>query len=96
MLSYTDGAYAFRSACKQQVTNFQRYKAADIRNNIIHMKQHLRRTAFLDFLPINRQIKMQLLNISKTFYRNKSTDCRRTIESFTELPWSASFSETAL
>ena len=59
------------------------------------MKQHLRRTAFLDFLPINRQIKMQLLNISKTFYRNKSTDCRRTIESFTEFPWSASFSETA-
>ena len=61
MLSYLYRAYACGSSRKQQVAYFQRHKAADVCNNLIHFEKHIRGIAMLHFLAVYFQTEIKLL-----------------------------------
>jgi len=96
MLSYLYRTYACGSSRKQQVAYFQRHKAADVCNDLIHFEKHIRRTPFLHFFTVNQQIEVQMPDILVTVYRNKISDSRRRIEAFAKFPRISLFTEFSL
>ena len=56
-LSDTNRTYTDRSPSKEQVTDFQRYKLADISDNIIYLEKHICCTATLYFFTVDQQIE---------------------------------------
>ena len=77
VLSYTDRPYTDRSACKQQITDFQGNKLTDIRYDIVYFEKHVRRTSILHFFTVNQQIEVQILNILISVYGDKFSDSGR-------------------
>lgn len=61
MLPDTDRCYTGRRTCKQQVTNLQGHKTADIGYYIVYLEKHIRRIATLHFAAIDVEMKIQLL-----------------------------------
>ena len=61
MLADADGTYSHRGTREQQVTDFQGHEAADISNDFIYLKKHIRCMTALHLLIINRQMEVQIL-----------------------------------
>ena len=81
MLSYLYRAYACGSSRKQQVAYFQRHKAADVCNNLIHFEKHIRRIPTLHFFTVYIEMEIQLLQVTTgLFQRNERADSRRVVK----------------
>src|SRR3712207_1974924 len=96
MLTYTDRAYSRGSTRKQQVTDFQRYKMADISNQVIDFEKHIRRASALYLLPVYGQVKIQRSDIPITRHRHKRPDSRRRIEPLAKFPRMPRFTKLTL
>lgn len=72
---------------EQLVTDFQGHEAADISNDFIYLKKHIRCMTALHLLIINRQMEVQILYIAAhLFQRDKGADSCRIVETFAKLP----------
>ena len=97
MLPDSDGPHTGRCARKEQISHLQCHETADVCDEVIHPVQHVSRMSLLHGAAVNVQMKIQLLHITANLLQgHKTSNSRRTIETFGEFPRQASGTETAL
>ena len=82
MVVYLHRSATSRATRIEQVTSFQREILTDVRDNFVHLVEHVTGTTFLHIFSVQVEMEMNSLYISKFLYIYPFTDNGRTIESF--------------
>ncbi len=90
------GAYAYWSACIEQVARLQREILGDVAHQFVNLVEHIARAAFLHRLSVDVKMEVQCLHIEEfLLFYPVANDCRA-IETLTDFPGQSLFSGFAL
>lgn len=91
MVVNADRSATGRTACIKQVARLQREVLTDIRDNLVHLVEHIAGATFLYSLAIDVEMEMNGLYVAKLLHIHPCTYRRRTIEALGKFPcWPAS------
>lgn len=96
MVVNADRSAAGRTACIKQVARLQREVLTDIRDNLVHLVEHIAGATFLYCLAIDVEMEMNGLYVAKLLHIHPCTYRRRTIEALGKFPWLASLTQPLL
>ena len=80
----------------EQVSRLQREVLTDVRDNLIHLVEHIARTAFLHILTIDVEMEMDGLDVAELLDIYPFADGGRSVKSLGKFPWLSSFSQFLL
>ena len=69
------GAYAYWSACIEQVARLQREILGDVAHQFVNLVEHIARTAFLHRLSVDVQMEVQRLDVEELLLCSHSLIC---------------------
>ena len=96
MLAYLQGTYTHGSARKDEVARLEHEELAHIAHQLVYTKKHIYGMATLHGVPVNIEIEMNVLYMSKALYRDEVAQDSRAVEALAEFPWQSLTAETLL
>ena len=90
------GTAARWTAGIEQVAYAEREISADIRDNLIHLVEHIARIALLNRSSIDVKMKAKVLNGLYLIQRNERPECGCTVKSLAKIPWKALLPQSTL
>lgn len=82
MVIYLNRSATRRATRIEQVTRLQREILTDVRDNFVHLVEHVTGTTFLHIFSVQVEMEMNSLYVSEFLYIYPFTDNGRTVESF--------------
>ena len=96
MLSYLQGAYAYRGAGEDKVSCLEHEELAHVAHQFVHPEEHVHGMSALYCVSVYVEMEMYVLHVRKALHGYEVAQHGRSVKSLAEFPWQPLLAESLL